>query len=122
MYCLAKVFPKSITQATYLAELHSFRLVYFKKKEIFLVVCIVLQDGDQVYNCQASKTAFRSHCARPDGTLLCERGCLTLSDPHSKREGARGVQERGVVSEFSAARARGSYWFDKVYNYACLPV
>ena len=26
---------------------------------------------------------------------------------------ARALTERGVVSEFSAARARGSYWFDK---------
>ena len=30
-----------------LAELHSFRLVYFKHKEIFLVVCIV-SDGSSV--------------------------------------------------------------------------
>ena len=28
-----------------LAELHSFRLVYFKHKEIFLVVCIVSDEG-----------------------------------------------------------------------------
>ena len=28
-----------------LAELHSFRLVYFKQKEIFLVVCIVSDEG-----------------------------------------------------------------------------
>ena len=32
-----------------LAELHSFRLVYFKHKEIFLAVCIVLDEGS-VYN------------------------------------------------------------------------
>ena len=32
-----------------LAELHSFRLVYFKHKEIFLVVCIVSDEGS-VYN------------------------------------------------------------------------
>ena len=45
-------------------------------------------------NCQASKTAFRSHCAaRPTGRYgtLCERGAL---------------------SECPAARARASYWFD----------
>ena len=40
--------------------------------------------------CQASKTAFRSRCARPGGTL----------------------HERGVLSEYPAARARASYWFD----------
>ena len=28
-----------------LAELHSFRLVYFKHKEIFLAVCIVSDEG-----------------------------------------------------------------------------
>ena len=39
--------------------------------------------------CQASKTAFRSHCARP----TCERG---------------------VLSEFRAARTCASYWFDKI--------
>ena len=40
--------------------------------------------------CQASKTAFRSHCARPTGRVC----------------------ERGVLSEFRAARTCASYWFD----------
>ena len=34
------------------AELHSFRLVYFKHKEIFLVVCIV-SDGSPVLSMPA---------------------------------------------------------------------
>ena len=42
--------------------------------------------------CQASKTAFRSHCARPTG---------------------RYIRPTGVLSEFRAARTCASYWFDK---------
>ena len=51
--------------------------------------------GHQRYvaGCQASKTAFRSHCARPTGRYMCERG---------------------VLSEFRAARTCASYWFDNV--------
>ena len=44
------------------------------------------------HRCQASKTAFRSRCARPGGT------------------------ERGVLSEYPAARARASHWFDKYHR------
>ena len=49
---------------------------------------------EQIYqHCQASKTAFRSHCARPTVRyILCERG---------------------VLSEFRAARICASYWLDK---------
>ena len=43
--------------------------------------------------CQASKTAFRSYCARPTGRY--------------------STCERGVLSEFRAARTCASYWFDK---------
>ena len=35
---------------------------------------------------------------------------------------ARALCERGVVSEFSAARARGSYWFDKIKSYSMVLV
>ena len=47
-------------------------------------------------SCQASKTAFRSRCARPGGTLhtcVSEAFCPNIHYP--------------------AARARASYWFDK---------
>ena len=44
------------------------------------------------------KTAFRSHCACPYGTLLCERGDL---------------------SEFLAARTCASCWLDKVATKVC---
>ena len=50
--------------------------------------------------CQASKTAFCSHCARPYGTL------------HTR------VCERGDLSEFLAARTCASCWLDK-HNYNC---
>ena len=38
---LAALRPVSWSDPLDLAELHNFRLVYFKHKEIFLVVCIV---------------------------------------------------------------------------------
>ena len=41
--------PLSWSDPLDLAELHSFRLVYFKHKEIFLVVCII-SDEALVYN------------------------------------------------------------------------
>ena len=46
----------------------------------------------QSSSCRASKTAFRSHCARPTGRYM---------------------------SECPAARARASYWFDK--RSSCMP-
>ena len=49
---LGKIHTWSVTVTIYirsdpldLAELHSFRLVYFKHKEIFLAVCIVSDEG-----------------------------------------------------------------------------
>ena len=47
-----------------LAELHSFRLVYFKHKEIFLVVCIV-SDEVRCYLCPFTGLALSGpllHC------------------------------------------------------------
>ena len=44
---VAALRPVSWSDPMDLAELHSFRLVYFKHKEIFLVVCIV-SDGSAV--------------------------------------------------------------------------
>ena len=41
-----------------LAELHSFRLVYFKHKEIFLVVCIVTQMEVRCYLCPLTSLAL----------------------------------------------------------------
>ena len=49
--------------------------------------------------CQASKTAFRSRCARP-GARRSVRGVLS--------------EYPAVLSEYPAARARASYWFDKL--------
>ena len=52
------------------------------------------------FACQASKTAFRSHCACPTGRYMCERG---------------------VLSEFRAARTCASYWYDKKFACQILP-
>ena len=42
---VAALRPVSWSDPLDLAELHSFRLVYFKHKEIFLVVCIVSDES-----------------------------------------------------------------------------
>ena len=42
---VAALRPVSWSDPLDLAELHSFRLVYFKHKEIFLAVCIVSDEG-----------------------------------------------------------------------------
>ena len=49
---VAALRPVSWSDPLDLAELHSFRLVYFKHKEIFLVVCIV-SDGSPVLSMPA---------------------------------------------------------------------
>ena len=58
--------------------------------------------GLWISGCQASKTAFRSHCARPYGTLQVHTGRYI-----------RDVCERGDLSEFLAARTCASCWLDK---------
>ena len=55
---------------------------------------IVIRARRSLPGCHASKTAFRSHCARPAGRYI-----------------------RGVLSEFRAARTCASYWFDNLHGY-----
>ena len=52
VHCTLYIIHCTLSDPLDLAELHSFRLVYFKHKEIFLVVCIV-SDGSPVLSMPA---------------------------------------------------------------------
>ena len=71
-----------------------------------------------------AKTALRLHCARPYGTLhTSEAPCpnvqprlvkpARLHFARTARALRDATYERGVLSEFRAARTCASYWFDK---------
>ena len=85
-------FPLYVSLSTFVAKQQSLR---YPGKQIE-AINTQLRGVDT--GCQASKTAFRSHCARPTGRYI------------------RLVCERGVLSEFRAARTCASYWLDKTIN------
>ena len=73
--------------------------------------------------CQTSKTCVRGRllssqqdCISLALRLSSQQDCISLALRAPWRDATvceRGVCERGVLSEYPAARARASYWFDK---------
>ena len=67
-----------------------------------MVILINFEFSSTIIGCQASKTAFRSHCARPTGRCASEAPCPNVQPrAHARLTGLTTLLGIGKVSNLS---------------------